>query len=69
MFGMGNAKMAFEHEESGYRFEKYPNSGTVNIYFEGVEVDVFTHYEIGADFDLFEESCMEYVEEALNESY
>ena len=66
---MGNAKMVFEHVESGFRFEKYPNSGTVNIYFEGTEVDVFTHYEIGSDFDLFEESCLEYVEEALNEEY
>lgn len=66
---MGNSKMVFEHEESGFRFEKYPNSGTVNIYVDGHEVDVFTHYEIGADFDLFEESCLEYVEEAMAEGY
>lgn len=50
-------------------FEKYPSAGTVNIYNEsGTEIDMFTNYEIGSDFDKFEEACEELIQEWKEEN-
>lgn len=51
--------------EIQYRFQKNPSGGTVNILNEeGVEVDMFTNYDIGSDFDVFEEACRRWITEA-----
>jgi hypothetical protein len=62
-------KMVVVIEE--YTFEKHPkkDAGIVNIYHEGIEIDCFTHYNIGTDFDLFEQSCLEYYNENLEGNY
>lgn len=66
-----SAKMTYEYnyfDEEIFTFKKYPGNGTVNIYNgSGVEVDMFTNYEIGSDFDKFEESCKEYIAENFND--
>ena len=44
-------------------FQKSPNGNTVNIYHcddLDYEIDCFTNYSIGADFDKFEDSCREH---------
>lgn len=57
----------FEDSE-GYEleFRKYSlnaGDGTVNVYYNGENGDVFTDYSIGVDFDKFKESCDDTVEE------
>jgi hypothetical protein len=52
-----------------YRYERYPNkeTGGVNIYVEDTEVDYFTDYSIGDNFDRFEESCQEHYDAMMEE--
>ena len=62
---VANAKMVVDINEM--RFEKYPSSATVNIYVDGTEVDCFTNYSIGSDFEKFEESCQSHYDYLTNE--
>lgn len=66
-----SARMSYEFDyygEETFTFKKYPNAGTVNIYNgSGVEIDMFTNYDIGSDFDKFEESCKGYIAENFND--
>jgi hypothetical protein len=55
---MGNARMVCYIDE--FRFEKFPNSSTVTIYVDDKEIECFTNYNIGTDFDEFENSCENY---------
>lgn len=65
------AKMKYKldlYGEEGFTFEKYPSAGTVNIYNDdGIEVDMFTNYEIGDDFNKFEIACEEWLGELKEE--
>ena len=49
-------------EIDGYRFVKQTGGAIVNIYFGGFEVDVFTHYGIGDDMELFRAACEEHID-------
>lgn len=51
--------MTFKHK--GYRFEKYENGATVNVYDERTNENIhcFTHYEIGKSKTKLKESCIE----------
>lgn len=66
-----SAKMKIDLYYGGefkFTFEKHPNAGTVNVYNEeGKEVSMFTNYEIGSDFDLFEKACREHLLEMFEE--
>jgi NOL1/NOP2/fmu family ribosome biogenesis protein len=61
---MSRAKMIVEIDE--YRFVKYPNGDTINVQYrystDDTDLDCFTRYNIGNDFEKFEESCNEYYE-------
>ena len=45
------------------RFEKYLEGGTVNIFINENEVDMFTNYEIKQNEDRFHQACEEYLKE------
>lgn len=50
-----------------FELRKYPEGNVVNIYQDGREIDVFTSYEIKGDFDKFEKSCKESVDEIIHD--
>ena len=51
------------YDEIKYRFEKYIEGGTVRVFEDNEEIDVFTHYEIQDNLDRFEASCIEWIKE------
>jgi hypothetical protein len=63
---MPSAKMVMEIEHM--RFEKYPSSNTINIYVGNKEVDCYTNYEIGSDFEKFEDSCQGHYDYAMSQN-
>lgn len=44
------------------RFEKYIEGGTIRVFTNNEETDVFTDYSIEQNEYKFEESCIDYIE-------
>jgi hypothetical protein len=68
MFEKLSAKVIMVQEfevfgEIEVRFEKYLEGGTVRVFVDNQEVDVFTNYEIEQNEFRFEDACIEYLEE------
>ena len=53
----------------GLRFEKSETSGTVNVYnvYTGKEIYCFTNYDIGDNYSMFREYCIERYPEILED--
>lgn len=50
-------------ELDGFRFQKSLKSATVNVYVDGMEVDVFTNYGINRSWNKFQKAAETYVNE------
>ena len=50
-------------DEITYRFEKYIEGGTVRVFEDNEEINVFVNYEIKDNLDRFENACIAWIKE------